>query len=72
MTEETLDKFEVRAIPEENVLLLPSFEVDGNIGGVKIMTYIPPPPVDVIDGEDPAENVPLPSEGKITTRTIPR
>ena len=72
LTETTLEKFEVRTVQQENVLLLPSFEVDGTIGGVKIVTYTPPPPVDIIDGEDPAESTPLPTEGKITTRTIPR
>ena len=72
LTAETLGKFNVRVVLEENALLLPSLEVDGNIAGVKIMTYIPPPPLDVIEEEDPAENTPLPSEGKVTTRTIPR
>ena len=72
LTAETLGKFNVRVVLDENALLLPSLEVDGNVAGVKIMTYIPSPPLDVIEEEDPAENTPLPSEGKVTTRTIPR
>ena len=72
LTAETLGKFNVRVMLEENALLLLSLEVDGNITGIKIMMYIPLPPLDVIEEEDPAENTPLPSEGKVTTQTIPR
>ena len=66
---ETLEKFSVRCIPSQNTLLLPCFDLDGSIAGIKVMTFTPPPPVESFEGD---EHVDLPQEGKVISKTLPR